>query len=176
MCYYYQIKSPAVRKILNDNLEKRKVGLEKALAFADKEGVEVSSVNDSCYRNIGVCITNVSDEQRKFFKQNKAGVWTPKMNTKIGKLWAEKLRNLTIELTPPFPAIQRETGYDCGMVYDPIARTISFPKIVWIGEEFFLIAPAKPETKEGPVSHSLYEPKQKWELEKLIEEEKAKKE
>lgn len=169
MSYYYQIKSDEVLKILKDNMAKREKGLKKALDFGEKEGVEVSSVNDCCYSSIRICITNVRGEHAKFFK-NKNGIFTPRLNTKGGKIWAEKIKNLRIELMSPFPAIRKETGYNCDMVYDPLALTVSFPKIVWIGEEFFLIAPKSPKSEESPIRHPLYIPKQRWELEKLIEE------
>lgn len=69
-------------------MEARKKGLEKALAFGEKEGFEVCSINDGCYRNIGICVSNVPEDKKVFFKRSKNGIFTPKINTKIGKLLA----------------------------------------------------------------------------------------
>lgn len=175
MSLFYQIKSEAVLKILNDNLEARKKGLEKALAFGEKEGFEVCAINDGCYRNIGICVSNVPEDKKAFFKRRKDGIYTPKMNTKVGKFWAEKIEELQIKLTNPFPKIREETGYENNMVISLRNRTAAFPKIIWIGKNFFLQIPKSENHVEElpPIDHPFYEPKQRWELEKLIAEEKG---
>ena len=127
--YYYLIKSPAVKKILQSNLRKRKEGLRKALEFAKEHGFEIGTSGDCCDQDIVICILSVPENLKKYFKWN-GSFYVPKGNFKCAKEWKEKIDAIRIHLEYPFRTIREETKNDVGVAIEN--NRLYFPRCVFL--------------------------------------------
>lgn len=167
--HYYKIKSPVVIALLDGNQVKRRNGLKIAFDFAEKYGFEIGTSNDGVYASIDISVVGVPKELRKYFKQMPRGNWCPKKNSKIARDFAEKIKALKIKLDSPFKLVKEETGFDANIVFDMATRRVGTPKVLPIGDDYFLQVPSLSD-KPPIESCEDYEPMKEWEIQKAIDE------